>query len=323
MTQINPTTPKPPMAQPTPMAQTTLIPPTKPTTPTTPKPPMNIISRRKGPLLIVAASVCWSLGGLLIRAVPWDAMSINGVRGLLAVLVFIIYRKSFKVSFTRGNVLTAIFLSGTTTFFVVANKMTSAAASILLQFSSSSIFVILIYLVIYRKKPRLGDLVAVTVTIVGMALFFMDQLNTGSLLGNVWAIVSGFAFAGMCVCNKLPDTIPEDALYLGFMLNAAIGVPFVFFEAPAGPYAWGAAVLLGVLQVGLAYVFFSVGIKSTPALLACLITALEPVLNPLWVMLAYGETPGRFSLLGGVVIIVSMISYNVWLEKRREPEQSP
>jgi UDP-N-acetylmuramyl pentapeptide phosphotransferase/UDP-N-acetylglucosamine-1-phosphate transferase len=72
---------------------------------------------------------------------------------------------------------------------------------------------------------------------------------------------------------------------------------------------------LGNVQVGFAYVFFSVGIKKTPALLACLITAMEPVLNPIWVILATGEKPGSFAIAGGAVIVLTVIAYNIWVEK--------
>lgn len=92
-------------------------------------------------------------------------------------------------------------------------------------------------------------------------------------------------------------------------------MPFTFFEVTAEPAAWISVVFLGIVQVGLAYVFFSVGIKTTPALLACLITAAEPVLNPLWVALAANEIPGIFAIFGGTIIILTVTGYNLWLEK--------
>jgi len=276
---------------------------------------------RKGPLNMLAASLCWSFGGLCIKFIPWDAMSIVGIRALLAAVVFAIYRKSLKIDFTFGNVMGALCLSATTILFVFANKLTTAAAAILLQFTAP-VFIILIELVFCGKKPSPSALVAVTVTALGMLLFFEERLDAGSLLGNLLAIASGLAFAGVFVCNKLPDTDPDHALLLGFIINAVIGTPFIFFQSASGPVAWGAAIFLGTIQVGLAYVFFSVGIKRTPALLACLITAMEPVLNPVWVLLAglWGflpavEAPGRFALIGGAIIVATVVVYNIWVEK--------
>ncbi|MCL1793209.1 MAG: DMT family transporter [Oscillospiraceae bacterium] len=271
-------------------------------------------SNRKGPFFMVAASICWSFGGICIKFVPWGAMSIIGLRAILAAAVFAVYRKSVKIEFTFGNMLAAICLSSTTVLFVFANKLTSAAAAILLQFCAP-VFIILIQLAFYGKKPKISEALAVSVTISGMLLFFFDHLESGGLIGNILAIASGLSFAGVFVCNKRQDTNPEQALFLGFIINSAIGMPFVFFEVTADLGAWAAVIFLGIVQVGLAYIFFSLGIKKTPALLACLITAMEPVLNPIWVALATGEVPGFFAAIGGTIIVAAVVFYNIWTEK--------
>lgn len=273
-----------------------------------------ISSDRKGPLFIIAASVCWSLGGLCIKYIPWNAMTIIGLRALLGAMVFVIYRKSIKIEFTKGNILGAFCLAATTNLFVFANKLTSAAAAILLQFTAP-IFIILLELIFCKKKPKTGEAIAVSVTIAGMLLFFLDRLDGGSVLGNIFAIASGFSFAGVFVCNKRQDTKPEQSLLLGFLINAAVGMPFAFFGITSDPVAWGAVLVLGIVQVGVAYVFFSVGIKRTPALWACLITALEPVLNPLWVALVAHEIPSFYTIAGGTVIVLTVVIFNFREEK--------
>jgi len=278
---------------------------------------------RKGPLFIALASICWSFGGLFIKFIPWGAMSIVGIRAFLAAAVFVIYRRSFKVEFTLGNIMTAICLSSTTVMYVFANKMTTAAAAILLQFTAP-IFIILIYLIFYKKKPTISAVVAVLLTLFGMLLFFAENLDAGGFLGNILALISGLSMAGVYVCNKRPDTNPENALFLGFLINTCIGLPFAFTEVTADVGAWIAVIILGVVQVGCAYIFFSKGIKITSALLACLISAIEPILNPIWVLLAgiWGilpdlEVPGRFALIGGIVIILTVVGYNIWVERSK------
>jgi len=277
---------------------------------------------RKGPLFIALASVCWSFGGLFIKFIPWGAMSIVGIRAVLAALVFVVYRRTFKIEFTLGNVMTAVCLSSTTVMYVFANKLTTAAAAILLQFTAP-IFIILIYLIFYRKKPTVSAVVAVLLTIFGMMLFFAENLGTGAFWGNIMALISGLSMAGVYVCNKREDTTPENALFLGFLINSCIGLPFAFAEVTADIGAWVAVVILGVVQVGFAYIFFSKGIKKTPALLACLISTIEPILNPIWVMLAGFagllpelEIPGMFALIGGAVIVITVVGYNVWVERK-------
>jgi len=276
---------------------------------------------RKGPVFIALASVCWSFGGLFIKFIPWGAMSIVGIRAFLAAIVFIIYRRSVRIQFTPGNIMTAICLSSTTVMYVFANKLTTAAAAILLQFTAP-VFIILIYLIFYKKKPTISAVVAVLLTLFGMMLFFAENLDTGAFWGNIMALISGLSMAGVYVCNKRPDTNPENALFLGFLINTCIGLPFVITDVTPDIGAWVAVLILGVVQVGLAYVFFSKGIKRTPALLACLISAVEPILNPIWVMLAglWGllpelEIPGVFALIGGTVIILTVVGYNIYVER--------
>ncbi len=263
---------------------------------------------------MVAASVLWSLGGLCIKFIPWDAMTIIGMRSLLAAMVFAVYRKSVKLKITRGNVLAALCSSMTTTLYVFANKLTTAAAAILLQFSAP-IFIILIELAFYKKKPGLGAVIAVSATVLGMLLLFADNLDMGFMLGNIFALLSGLTYAGVFICNKRQDTTPKDSLYLGFLFNAAIGMPFAISGVTPSATAWAAVLILGFVQVGLAYVCFSFGIKRTPVLLACLITALEPVLNPVWVALATGEMPGAFAFAGGAIIILAVVGYSIWTER--------
>ncbi|MCL2226796.1 MAG: DMT family transporter [Oscillospiraceae bacterium] len=276
-----------------------------------------IRQNNKGPLYMAAASICWSLGGLCFQFIPWNAMSIIGLRALLAAAVFAIFRKSIKVTLTKGNILAALFLSATTMLFVFANQLTTAAAAVMLQFTAP-IFILLIQFIFYGKKPKLSEALAVLATILGMLLFFADDIDAGHMLGNILAIVSGLTFACVFVCNKRSDTQPEQSVMLGFLINAVLWAPFALFDPniSADVIPWAFITLMGVVQVGLAYVFFTVGIKRTSALLACLIVALEPVLNPIWVALFTPERPGRYAIFGGAVIVVTVVAYNVWEAKR-------
>jgi len=273
----------------------------------------------KGALAMVAASICWSIGGLCFKFIPWSAMSIIGLRALLAAAVYAIFRKSLKVKLTRGNVLAAIFISATTVLFVFANQMTTAAAAVMLQFTSP-IFVLLIHFIIYKQKPKPSEALAVTITILGMLLFFADRLDPGQMTGNILALISGVTFALVFVCNSRPDTDPQQSVMLGFLINAAVWTPFAFFDPgiAADIVPWAFIVLMGTVQVGLAYVFFTIGIKRTPALLASLIVALEPVLNPVWVALFHTERPGKYAIAGGVVIILAVVGYNIWVARKSE-----
>jgi drug/metabolite transporter (DMT)-like permease len=98
------------------------------------------------------------------------------------------------------------------------------------------------------------------------------------------------------------ESSPASALLLGNLLTAAIGLPFGLGKMPT-PGECGVLALLGVVQLGIPYILYSLAIRRVSALEAVLIPMLEPILNPLWVALAHGERPGPWSLAGGALVL--------------------
>jgi drug/metabolite transporter (DMT)-like permease len=267
-------------------------------------------STTKGPLLIVCTAILWSFGGLLIKLIPWDAMTIVGIRSVFAALVMIIYMRKPHITFSLPVIMGALSMAGTTVLFVFANKLTTAANAIVLQYTAP-IFVVVMSIIFLKKRPRPLDLAAVFAVFIGMALFFFDQLRADAMLGNILACLSGITFAGVFFANRLPNAKPEEAVLLGHLISAAVGMPFAATNVTFEPAAWGAVALLGIFQLGLAYVLFSIGIKHTQSLSASLIATLEPLLNPIWVLLLTGEAPGVWALIGGVIVIATIVVYNI------------
>jgi drug/metabolite transporter (DMT)-like permease len=74
---------------------------------------------------------------------------------------------------------------------------------------------------------------------------------------------------------------------------------------------------LGIFQIGIAYVIFSYGINKVEAIEASLLAMIEPVLNPVWVLIGYGETPSSFAIAGGVIIVSAIALRTVMVERRR------
>ena len=81
---------------------------------------------------------------------------------------------------------------------------------------------------------------------------------------------------------------------------------------------------LGAVQVGGAYILFSIGIRNTPPVTASLITGMEPVLNPLLVAAFYGEAVSALSVAGSVIVVFSIIVYNLHLARKNQvpPEKA-
>lgn len=277
--------------------------------------------QQKGTLLVFLASVLYSLGGLCMKGIPWSGMAVNGGRTAIAVVVMGIYLllTRQKLRFNRWILLGALSVSCTNILFSVANKMTTAANAIVLQYTAP-IFVILLSVLFLRKRPGRLDLVACAVVFGGVLCFFVESLSGGSLTGDVLALVSGVTYAVVFMLNDLPDGDALSAAFLGHVISAAVGLPFVLRETDFGTTCMVSMLVLGVFQVGVAFICLGEGLKTTPAVTASLVSGLEPVLNPILVAVFYPgvDKIGLVSLLGAVIVVGGVIVYNVLLAKQEQ-----
>lgn len=270
------------------------------------------MNKHTGTLCVFLAALLYSIGGLCIKVIPWNGMSINGARTLIALVVIGIYLAIIrhKPRFNRWIFLGSLCIFGTNALYSVANKLTTAANTIVLQFTAP-IFVIVFSALFWKRRPQKLDIAACVVVFGGVLFFFVDSLEAGGALGNVLAILSGAAYGGVFLLNDFPDSDAISAVFWGDVLSAVTGLPFLLQEQPLAPTALFSLVILGVFQVAVAYILLTIGLRTTPAVTASLVSGIEPVLNPLLVALFYGETIGRFAFVGAAVVICGVVGYNV------------
>jgi drug/metabolite transporter (DMT)-like permease len=261
--------------------------------------------RSKAILFLLLSAILWSSGGLVIKLVSWNPVAIAGLRGLIAMLVLLAYvrRPHFTWSFAQIGGATAFAI--TVTLFVVATKLTTAANAILLQYTAP-VYVAFLGAWFLGERTRWFDWLIIVIVLSGMALFFFDHLTPGSQLGNVCAIVSGIGFASFVLfMRRQKNESPFETVVLGNLFTGLIGLPFMFGSVPDAR-SWIGLVFLGVIQIGLSYVLYSEAIRHVTALEATLIPGLEPILNPIWVFLILGERPGKWALIGGFIVLISV-----------------
>lgn len=273
---------------------------------------------RKGVLFVATAAVLYSIGGLCIKLIPWSGLSINAGRSAIGILVLGLYLllTHHKLKFNRWILIGSIGVCGTNTFFAMANKMTTAANAIVLQFTAP-IFVILFGFLFFRKIPKKLDLYACAAVFGGIAFVFVDSLNMGGMFGNFVALLSGVSYAVMFLLNELPDSDPLSSVFWGYILSALIGIPSILQESDFTTNTLVTLVVLGVFQLAMGHICLCTGLSMTPPVTACLVSGLEPVLNPILVAIFYGETVGLFALVGAVIVVVSVVAYNV-LEAKQQ-----
>ena len=270
--------------------------------------------KQVGTLCVFIAAVLYSLGGLCIKVIPWNGLSINSARNIVALVVVggYLILTHHKLRLNRWILLGAICVCGTNVLFSVANKLTTAANTIVLQFTAP-IFVILLGIVFWKRRPQKLDMIACALVLFGVVFFFVDSLESGGMLGNVLALLSGLSYAGVFLLNDLPDADPISSVFWGDLISVFVGLPLLLQQTVFTPVILVSIVVLGAFQVGLAYVLMCIGLKTTPPVTASLISGIEPVLNPLLVAAFYREAVGPIALVGAVIVIVSVVGYNVLL----------
>jgi drug/metabolite transporter (DMT)-like permease len=257
-------------------------------------------------LALVCAAVLWSTGGVLIKLVSLNPLAIAGMRSAFsAVCIFFITRKR-NFTFSPAQVGGAISYCALVFLFVSATKLTTAANAILLQYTAP-IYTALFARRYLQEKTSWIDWIIVAVVMGGILLFFLDNLTLTGYLGNILALLAGVAAAWLGLfLRKQKDASPIESILLGNVLTAIVAVPFLFGET-IELQDWIGLALLGIVQLGFAYILYAYAIRRVRALDAMLIFMIEPILNPIWVFMVIGERPGLWALIGGAVVIFSVI----------------
>ncbi len=254
--------------------------------------------------LLLGAALCWSLAGVLFKHVEWPGLAAAGGRGLIAALFLLaVSWRSLRFTWSPLQLGAAAAYAACTVLFTLANKMTTAANAILLQYTAP-VWVALLGAWLLGERTTRADWLTIAAVLGGLGVFFYEGLQIGHLAGLAIALVSGLGFAVMTILlRKQKDSSALESIILGNLLGFAIGVPAMWSAPALTASGWVALGLLGVVQLGLAYLLYAKAIKHVTALEAVLIPVIEPILNPVWVMLDMGERPSEFALIGGAIVL--------------------
>lgn len=283
---------------------------------------------KKENIAIIEMLICaalWSVAGIFIKLIPWNGFAVAGMRSLIAGLTIAAYmlitRRRYILS--HRTVVGGIMTAGVYTCFTVANKLTTAANAIVLQFTCP-VFIVILSAIFLKQKIRKNDLAVVIATLAGIALFFFDQLKPGYILGNFVAIAAGMFMAVMFILvGNMEGDERFSTITNGQFLTFFVGLPFIIATKPEFTAAATASILvLGVFQLGISYILYVKSTQYCPPLACCLLGALEPLLNPVWVLIFDGERPGVWALIGGIIVVVSITLWCIFDRDKKEPVKS-
>jgi len=278
---------------------------------------------------LLLAALCWSIAGLLFKYVEWPGLAVAAGRGIIAAGFLTLFcGRKLRFTFSRLQVGAALAYAACTILFTLANKMTTAANAILLQYTApvwvallgawllgertrrsdwltiAPVWVALLGSSLLGERTRRSDWYTIAAVLAGLGLFFYEGLQRQNISGQLVALASGVAFAAMTILMRMQkDTSPLESIILGNVLSFLIGAPALWFAPALPPIGWLALGLLGSVQLGLAYLLYSHALRHVTALEAVLIPIIEPILNPIWVMLVIGEKPSPLALAGGALVV--------------------
>jgi drug/metabolite transporter (DMT)-like permease len=258
-------------------------------------------------LLLLATAILWSLGGVLIKSIDWTPVAIAGSRSLIAALAISLVMPGVIRKISWQSVPGAFAYTATVILFVVATKLTTAANAIFLQYTAP-IYIALISPWFLRERTKWQDWLLILVALGGVALFFLDQLSLRGFSGIIAALGSGFSFAWLAILMRHQRAAsPEAVVLLGNVITLLFALPWMFPVMKIeqnGPWL----LLLGIVQLTIPYLIYSVAIRHVRALDASIISIVEPILNPIWVMLVRNERPSFWSMVGGSIVLATSLA---------------
>jgi drug/metabolite transporter (DMT)-like permease len=277
-------------------------------------------SKSIGIAAMAATAFLWSIAGLFIKIIDWNPITIAGVRSFIASMVILIYLKHPRIHLSFPQIAAAVANAATMLLFVSANKTTTAANAIILQYFAP-VLTVFVSAVLIKERARIEHFIALPLVAAGMIIMFFDELGGGKLFGNILGIMSAVTFSFYFVFMRMQkDGSPLESILLSHWLTAGICLIIsLFLPLPQiTSKSLIAIMVLGVVQIGLSAILFSVAIKRVSAVQANLIAVIEPVFNPVWVFFVIGELPGTNTLIGGGIIIFAVTMASIISARRIE-----
>lgn len=281
-------------------------------------------------LRVLLAGALFASGGALLKACDFPSLQRAGIRAAIAALtIFLLLPAARRWPNARILRLAPAYF-GATCLFVVANSLTTAANAIFLQ-SAAPLWLVLLGPWLLHEKPTRRDLATLFFVAIGMALFFVAPATVAATapdprLGDQIAIVSGISWAFLLVGMRWLARTGADETPAAIAWGNALMFPFAFALMPVvgqtpitgSTQDWVVIVVLGTLQVGLAYVLLIRGIEGVPAVRASLLLMIEPALNPTIAYFVHGERPHALAILGGVVIVGTVTVSSVLAHRQNQ-----
>ena len=286
-------------------------------------------THRLGVLLVAAAALWWSTGGLFIRAVhtdPWTTIFWRSAFAFATMFLFIVIRKrgaTFKHFRAVGwpGVTMGLCFCGASCSYVPAVVLTSVANTMILQ-SLAPFVAALLGFIFMGERVNLRTWVAMLVSALGVYVMVADSIGGGSFLGNLLGFAIAVFYGGAVVITRHRrgvQMLPASCLAALFSMILSFSALASSDRTPLALSGHDFAVLAGFGAVQLAggMLLFTYGARLVPAAKGALLSIIETIAAPIWVFFFFDERPGAEELLGGAIVLVTIIVYTSLDLRRR------
>jgi drug/metabolite transporter (DMT)-like permease len=278
----------------------------------------------KGRMFLIAAALLWSLSGIVIKSpvlqvIPVEERSLvlacyRALFAAVGLLPFVSWR---RVRLTTRLVPSIVSFAVMNVLFVSAFTRTTAGAASCLQYTSTA-WVFLFGWLVLKERIHPGNVIALVSAGCGIAWILFSEHDDQQALGNLLALGSGVAYAGVILALRwLRDEEPTWVTVLNHAFSGLILLPVMLTRSiELTALQWSLLAFLGVFQMGLPYVLAARGVALLSVQESALLVLLEPILVPFWAWLCWGEQLGWPTLIGGSLILGGLaVRYAVWSER--------
>ena len=288
---------------------------------------MNIIQKLPGPFLVFLGAFFLSFGGLIVKsfegATLWQILFWRQLFFVVLVSIFLLltYKKKVFIALYESGLpgfFGGIILGcGFSAYVFAMYKTTVANANFIIQ--TQAIFLAIFGYLFLKEKITKLTLVSIIFAIIGIILMVGNSLSPGQLSGNLVAFIMPSSFAVLIIIvRKYPnvDMLPLQlfagimAMLIGYFVSTKISISIndIFL-----------AFIAGFFQVGLGFVFITIGAKKTLSATVGILMMTEAVLGPIWAWMFLEEIPQFIELIGGSIIIIAvLIQILALLEKAKK-----
>jgi len=287
---------------------------------------MSILKKLPGPVLIFIGAICLSFGGSIVKSFEganlWQILFWRQFffSIIVALYLFVTYKKNFFKSFYISGLpgfIGGLFL-GIGFVAYVFSMYTTTVANTNFIITTETIFLAVFGYFLLKEKINLITLVSIILGMSGVLLILGSSLSIQSseqFFGNIIAFIMPISFAILIiVIRKYPNVDMIPAQFIAGIFAAIIGL-FIAGNLSISLHDLFLAFLAGFFQIGFGFILITIGSQTTPAAVVGVLMLTESVFGPLWAWLFINEVPPTAVIIGGCIIIFSILFQSFFSKK--------